>query len=676
MKKILGFSLTSMLLLNSAIVSAVPSNTNLINPSNKEFKQVKIVEKFNKKSRKSGKEFKIHLNKANGNPNFIIGDLAENSVNTSKDAEKFMTENKDVFKLETGGFVNKDTQSDKLGMKHYKNKLVVDGIPVYGSEVVVHTTANGNVYGISGNVTSEVPYKNWNKQFKLNSDKAIKIAENSLNIKGKNIEYTAKPKAEPYIYNKDGSWIPVYHVTMQFLSPFPANMKVFVNASNGTIVDSKNLVKTSATTGTGVGLYGIRNINLDLINNQYYMRDLTKNTTIETYTANYGSSLPGTVVNDADNKFDFSSQFDAVDVHYNSGAVYDFYKNNFNINSFDNRGTTIKSTVLYRDPRYPNEPFDNAFWNGSQMVYGDCSGTYFDHIGSALDVVGHEFTHAITDRTANLEYEYQSGALNESFSDVFGYFIEGENNDWLMGEDCYTPNTPNDALRSLADPTLYGQPAHMDNYRNLPNTQQGDWGGVHINSGIPNKAFYLAATSINDNSKLQQVYYRALTLYLTQYSQFIDAKNALVQAANDLYPGTTIAQKISDAFAQVGIGQASSASDTYESNNTLSTAYGPLSSGTSYKSYIYSPTDIDYFYFNTSRTGTITVSLTNLPKDYDVYLLNSSGRIVARSTRSSTSNETIYYSARTTGKFYVKIVGYGGAYSQSGAYSLNVNYPR
>lgn len=676
MKKILGFSLTSMLLLNSAIVSAVPSNTNLINPSNKEFKQVKIVEKFNKKSRKSGKEFKIHLNKANGNPNFIIGDLAENSVNTSKDAEKFMTENKDVFKLETGGFVNKDTQSDKLGMKHYKNKLVVDGIPVYGSEVVVHTTANGNVYGISGNVTSEVPYKNWNKQFKLNSDKAIKIAENSLNIKGKNIEYTAKPKAEPYIYNKDGSWIPVYHVTMQFLSPFPANMKVFVNASNGTIVDSKNLVKTSATTGTGVGLYGTRNINLDLINNQYYMRDLTKNTTIETYTANYGSSLPGTVVNDADNKFDFSSQFDAVDVHYNSGAVYDFYKNNFNINSFDNRGTTIKSTVLYRDPRYPNEPFDNAFWNGSQMVYGDCSGTYFDHIGSALDVVGHEFTHAITDRTANLEYEYQSGALNESFSDVFGYFIEGENNDWLMGEDCYTPNTPNDALRSLADPTLYGQPAHMDNYRNLPNTQQGDWGGVHINSGIPNKAFYLAATSINDNSKLQQVYYRALTLYLTQYSQFIDAKNALVQAANDLYPGTTIAQKISDAFAQVGIGQASSASDTYESNNTLSTAYGPLSSGTSYKSYIYSPTDIDYFYFNTSRTGTITVSLTNLPKDYDVYLLNSSGRIVARSTRSSTSNETIYYSARTTGKFYVKIVGYGGAYSQSGAYSLNVNYPR
>ncbi|WP_138206797.1 M4 family metallopeptidase [Haloimpatiens lingqiaonensis] len=676
MKKILGFSLTSMLLLNSAIVSAVPSNTNLINPSNKEFKQVKIVEKFNKKSRKSGKEFKIHLNKANGNPNFIIGDLAENSVNTSKDAEKFMTENKDVFKLETGGFVNKDTQSDKLGMKHYKNKLVVDGIPVYGSEVVVHTTANGNVYGLSGNVTSEVPYKNWNKQFKLNSDKAIKIAENSLNIKGKNIEYTAKPKAEPYIYNKDGSWIPVYHVTMQFLSPFPANMKVFVNASNGTIVDSKNLVKTSATTGTGVGLYGIRNINLDLINNQYYMRDLTKNTTIETYTANYGSSLPGTVVNDADNKFDSSSQFDAVDVHYNSGAVYDFYKNNFNINSFDNRGTTIKSTVLYRDPRYPNEPFDNAFWNGSQMVYGDCSGTYFDHIGSALDVVGHEFTHAITDRTANLEYEYQSGALNESFSDVFGYFIEGENNDWLMGEDCYTPNTPNDALRSLADPTLYGQPAHMDNYRNLPNTQQGDWGGVHINSGIPNKAFYLAATSINDNSKLQQVYYRALTLYLTQYSQFIDAKNALVQAANDLYPGTTIAQKISDAFAQVGIGQASSASDTYESNNTLSTAYGPLSSGTSYKSYIYSPTDIDYFYFNTSRTGTITVSLTNLPKDYDVYLLNSSGRIVARSTRSSTSNETIYYSARTTGKFYVKIVGYGGAYSQSGAYSLNVNYPR
>ncbi|WP_051931608.1 M4 family metallopeptidase [Clostridium sp. KNHs214] len=676
MKKLFVFSLTSVFLLNSVIASAVPAGTDLIKSSDKEAKKVKIIEKFNKKSIKSGKEFKIYLNEANGTPNFIFGDLSENHVNTSEDAENFMTQNKDIFKLETGNFVNESIESDKLGMKHYKNKLVVDGIPVYGSEVILHADDNGNVYAINGNVKSDVTVKNWSKEFKLNAKKAIKTAENSLDLKGKTIEYTANPKAEPYIYNKDGNWIPVYHVTMQFLSPFPGNMKVFVNATNGSIVSSKNLIKTSATTGTGVGLYGTRNLNLDLINNQYYMRDLTKNTRIETYTANYGSYLPGTVVNDTDNKFDSSSQFDAVDVHYNSGAVYDFYKNNFNRNSFDDNGTTIKSTVLYRDPRYPNEPFDNAFWNGSQMVYGDCSGTYFAHIGSALDVVGHEFTHAITDRTANLEYEYQSGALNESFSDVFGYFIEGENNDWLMGEDCYTPNTPGDALRSLADPTLYDQPAHMDNYRNLPNTQQGDWGGVHINSGIPNKAFYLAATSINDNSKLQQIYYRALTLYLTQYSQFIDAKNALVQAATDLYPGTTISQKISDAFAQVGIGQATSDNDTYESNNTLSTAYGPIVSGTSYKSYIYSPTDIDYFYFNTSRTGTITVSLTNLPKDYDVYLLNSSGKVVARSTNGGTSNESIYYNARTTGKFYVKIVGYGGANSQTGAYSLNVNYPR
>ncbi|ERI92596.1 bacillolysin family protein [Clostridiales bacterium oral taxon 876 str. F0540] len=667
MKKVLSLSVACILLLGAPVsASGLPSRTN-----DKELLKTKAIEKLKEESLKSGKEMKFYSN-GKGVPNFVIGKLSQKAVKSSKEAAEFMSENKDIYGLQNGQFTNKSEEADQLGMKHYRNRLTIDGVPVYGAEVVVHTDALGNVYAINGDINNEVPYESWSKRFTITDADAIKAAENSLSLNGKSIEYSVEPISEAYIYNKDGKWIPVYFVRLQFVSPYIADMNIFVNGATGEIVDSKNKVKTSAATGTGVGLYGTRNLNLDYVSGKYYMRDLTKPARIETYTANYTTSIPGTMVSDTDNNFNSSSQFDAVDVHYNTALVYNFYKNNFNRNSFDNNGTTLKSTVLARDPQYPNEPLDNAFWNGSQMVYGDGSGTYFKHIGSALDVVGHEFTHAITDRTANLAYENQSGALNESFSDVFGYFIEGQPNDWLMGEDVYTPETSGDALRSLADPTLYNQPAHMNQYQNLPNTQAGDWGGVHTNSGIPNKAFYIAATSINDNAKLQQVYYRALTQYLTQYSQFVDARNALVQAANDLYPGTTIAQSISDAFAQVGIGASTpTTKDTYESNNTMSTAYGPLTSGTVYNSYIYSSTDIDYYYINAS-SGYINISLSNLPKDYDIYLLNSAGNVVAKSESTNTTENIRYYAA--AGKYYIKVVGYNGVYSTTTPYALKVTY--
>ena len=672
MKKVFSLSVACLLLLNTSVSAAGLSNKNEIKNSDK---KIMLVEKLREKSEKSNKEFKLHFNEAKKIPNFLVGDLSDNPVKSSKDATNYINQNKGLFELKSGNFENKSVEADKLGMKHYKNRLVVDGIPVFGAEIIIHTDANGKVYAVNGDVENNVPAKEWSKDFKISADKAIKIAEKSIDLKGKKLTYTAAPVAEKYLYNKDGKWMSIYYVTLQFTSPYGADLKVYVNAANGNVVDSKNLVKNTATTGTGVGLYGVRNLNLDLVSGKYYLRDLTRGAKIETYSANYTTNIPGTIVSDTDNNFNSAAQFDAVDVHYNTGIVYDFYKNNFNRNSFDNLGTTLKSTVLARDVDAPTQPYDNAYWNGSQMVYGDGSGQYFLHIGSALDVVGHEFTHAITEKTANLAYENQSGALNESFSDVFGYFIEGQATDWLMGEDCWTPNTPGDALRSLADPTLYDQPATMANYQNLPNTQSGDWGGVHTNSGIPNKAFYLAATSINDNAKLAQVYYRALSTYLTQNAQFVDCKNALVQAANDLYPGTGIAEKITSAFTQVGIGTAAPSADTYEANNTLAAAYGSLTSGDVYNSYIYTSTDVDYYYFNAAANGNITVNLTNLPKDYDLYLLNSAGTVVAKSENGSTTSEAISYTAAAAGKYYVKVAGYSSAYSTTGAYALKVTYP-
>lgn len=166
-------------------------------------------------------------------------------------------------------------------------------------------------------------------------------------------------------------------------------------------------------------------------------------------------------------------------------------------------------------------------------------------------------THGVVEYEANLAYQNQSGALNESFADVFGTLIEYEYQkdkaDWLCGEDVWTPNVQGDALRSLSDPTRFDQPDHMNNYKNLPNTEQGDWGGVHINSGIPNKAAYLVAQKIGTD-KTGEIYYRALTSYLTSSATFKDARMALIQSAEDIY-GVRSSEynAVVSAFDAVGI---------------------------------------------------------------------------------------------------------------------------
>ena len=178
------------------------------------------------------------------------------------------------------------------------------------------------------------------------------------------------------------------------------------------------------------------------------------------------------------------------------------------------------------------------------MIYGDGDGRTFIPLSGANDIVAHEITHGVTQETAGLVYRDQSGALNESFSDVFGYFVD--NDDFLMGEDVYT-DRDGDALRSMSDPEEYGQPSHMDDYVNT----SSDNGGVHTNSGIPNKAAYNTIRSIGKD-KAQQIYYRALTDYLSSNSDFQDAKDALHQSALDLYDEET-ANEIEKAWEDVGV---------------------------------------------------------------------------------------------------------------------------
>lgn len=252
---------------------------------------------------------------------------------------------------------------------------------------------------------------------------------------------------------------------------------------------------------------------------------------------------------------------EAIDAaHDNAGLVHDFFAQVLGRDSIDGRGMQMKSVVHY------GKAYNNAYWDGEKMTYGDGDGKMFKPLSLALDVVGHEMTHGVTEHTAGLQYRNQSGALNESWSDVFGELIEqwAENRagfgspdaakaaDWLIGEDVFTPGTAGDGLRSMKAPgTGYKgdpQPGHMKDYKKM----SGDNGGVHINSGIPNKAAYEVAVRIG-GEKLAHVWYTALTDYLKPTSSFDDAASATLAAATRLYGDGAESQAILDAWKAVGI---------------------------------------------------------------------------------------------------------------------------
>ncbi len=218
------------------------------------------------------------------------------------------------------------------------------------------------------------------------------------------------------------------------------------------------------------------------------------------YTAGQIESLPGTVVR---TEGQGPSGDVAVDEAYDGlGATFDFYQQIFGRNSIDDAGMKLDATVHF------GKDYNNAFWNSVQMVFGDGDGEIFNRFTIALDVIGHELAHGVTEDEAQLQYFNQSGALNESMSDVFGSLIKqfvknqkADQADWLIGEGLLAAGIHGVALRSMKDPgsafddPLLGkdpQPKHMDQYDNT----FSDNGGVHINSGIPNHAFYQVATRI------------------------------------------------------------------------------------------------------------------------------------------------------------------------------------
>lgn len=248
--------------------------------------------------------------------------------------------------------------------------------------------------------------------------------------------------------------------------------------------------------------------------------------------------------------------------HDGSNTTYGFYRDIFARNSLDDAGLELVSSVHY------GVAFDNAFWDGAQMVYGDGSGQIFQVGGltRSLDVIAHELTHGVTELSAGLIYSKQPGALNESFSDVFGSLVKqysagqlAADADWLIGEGILVPELGR-ALRSMDQPgTAYSgdnQPGHMDDYADLPddNDPRNDNGGVHINSGIPNRAFALAATALGGYAweKAGKIWYTVLTTRLRANSQFKEAAQATVDVAGALF-STDEQTAVRDAWREVGV---------------------------------------------------------------------------------------------------------------------------
>ena len=284
------------------------------------------------------------------------------------------------------------------------------------------------------------------------------------------------------------------------------------------------------------------------------------------YDAKFGSTLPGTVVR---NEGEGPSSDVAVNEAYDgSGATYDLYKNIYSRDSIDDKGMRMDSTVHYK------KGYDNAFWNGEQMVYGDgdedlpASDRLFNRFTIAIDVIGHELTHGVTQFEAKLVYSLQPGALNESMSDVFGSLVKQRalnhttaQADWIIGEGLFTSNVNGVGIRSMKAPgTAYNdpvlgkdpQPAHMNNYVNTAS----DNGGVHINSGIPNHAFYIIAMELGGYAweKAGKIWYVTLRDKLGSSSQFQDCANLTYAVAADLYGANSLEQMaVKKGWAEVGI---------------------------------------------------------------------------------------------------------------------------
>ncbi len=526
---------------------------------------------------------KNHYDK-NGLLSFVSCENGEGTTYTSRSSEsmqqaafEFMKEVKQAMRIShpEQEFHTIQMWSDDIGFDHIKMQQYFQGVKVYGGQVILHgksgliNTMNGTCFPTP--TISLTPL--------VSNNAAIQIVKKDVSATSQIIDPN-QIKNKLLTYKETESELIVYHFKLKLSNEklvwhitYRPNVlerwEYFVDAKTGQIVNKyNNTCSDGPATATAIDLNGVtRTINTYQHAGNYYLINTTK-PMFNSGQSNIPDQLVGaiwTIDANNSNSGDFYqvmssnntwSDAASVSAHYNANNTYNYYKNTHGRNSIDGNGGTIISIVnVVNDD---GSSLGNAYWNGSAMFYGN-GGNMFKPLAGAEDVGAHEMTHGVIQNTANLEYQYESGAINEAMADIGGAMVDRDN--WQIGEKIIpagSPYFPTGTLRDMSNPhnggSSFNDPSYQPANVNEKYTGNQDNGGVHINSGIINFAYYKIAEAIS-KSKAEKLFYRALSVYMTKSSQFIDCRIAFEQAAKDLYGNnSTEMNAVSDAFYQVGIG--------------------------------------------------------------------------------------------------------------------------
>jgi bacillolysin len=458
-------------------------------------------------------------------------------------AQRFLQDNRELFLIKDPSteLTSLKVEKDALGVTTLRFGQVYQGLEVWPSQLTANVSGDGRLTVVTG-AYAPTPDAVELKP-KISEGQALSKAYGHIGLP----ESTQQGTAKLVIFAEKGG--PTELAYMADLHGNSKDSRVFVSALSGKILLSYSTICTgTAVTGSGLDLFG-QSRSLNLLSEGSPVHYNMRNTSKPMYNASTNKGIIE-VLNATTNAVSYSTSLnsghdaEAVSAAFNLSKTYDFYYSILGRNSFDGIGASI--TAFVRQPNPNGTPMNNAYWTGSFMAFGSA-----DKFAGASDVVGHEYTHAVVQYTAQLIYNGESGALNESFADIFGECFENYlygTNDWLMGSFLQAPG------RDMVDPTAYGQPGSMSDF--VRTTQ--DNGGVHTNSGIPNRSFYQLVQGLPSGgiglTQARSIFYRALATKLNARSNFLDLRLACVLSAEELYgAGSTQANKTKLAFDAVEI---------------------------------------------------------------------------------------------------------------------------
>ena len=515
---------------------------------------------------------KILWNSENGTPAFVTYanqpglKKRQRSSDFLERSYTFLQENASFLYLQNprSELVLTDMRTDELGHSHLRFQQHYQNIPVWGAELYLHYGADGELSVMNGR--RQPTPEGMAPEFNLSREQAIARAAAHLAFDAAGASIW---EAERVIFIDDrGKAKAVWHI--QLGAAMFEDWRVFIDARDGKVLQAYDNRQTGTPAkGSGIDLSGqSRALDIYKIGGDYYLLNAAKSmfngAALDKISDMQGIIAIGDARNVAPDQFNTlyyvkstatnAWPANAVSLSWVFSQTYDYFKNVHGLTSLDNGRHNVIGIVNM------GKQYNNAFWHGGikMFCFGNGDGQALKDLASSLDIIAHEYGHGVTQYGSALEYQFQSGALNEAFSDFTGVMVEfyadPANADWLIAEDCMPAFSAYNCMRDLTNPgssrAMERSPAKMSEYANL--TIDQDNGGVHVNSTIPGHAFYVLST-LMPREKMEKIIYRAYRQYLTRRSQFIDLRLAAVQAAKDLYPSDNSAALVGQAFDRVEI---------------------------------------------------------------------------------------------------------------------------